>query len=233
MAKKYTVPFCSVFIFFVFQYAFRDCSFLHCIVGQHRSTTYLNAAYCYRRSSIVRSLSLSVCHDREFYKNRWTDRLGCRPGLAGRPKKNCIRWGSESPDMKGQRWGGGAAHCKVQEFTAVSCAKNGWTDWDARLWCWVASGGPREPFITWSPDPTCEGGNGARLIAKCRDLLQWSVQKNGWTDRYTISDVDYGRPKEPCLRQGCRSPQGKGNFVQHRIWGWVRRWGVQNWVEQS
>jgi len=39
-------------------------------VTTHRSTTYVDAAYCYRRTMVCRS----VCHDREHCKNRWTDR---------------------------------------------------------------------------------------------------------------------------------------------------------------
>jgi len=42
------------------------------VIKPHRSrATYVDAAYCYRRSSVV---SLSVCHDREPCKNRWTNR---------------------------------------------------------------------------------------------------------------------------------------------------------------
>jgi len=40
------------------------------IIRLHRSTTYVHAAYCYRRSNVV---CLSVCQDCEPYKNRWTD----------------------------------------------------------------------------------------------------------------------------------------------------------------
>jgi len=44
----------------------------------HRSTAYADAAYCYRRSSVVcLSVCLSVCHDREPCKNGWTDRDVC------------------------------------------------------------------------------------------------------------------------------------------------------------
>ena len=47
------------------------------VLRPHRSTTYIDAAFCYRRSSMV---CLSVCYDRECTKrtNRSRCRLGCR-----------------------------------------------------------------------------------------------------------------------------------------------------------
>jgi len=45
------------------------------IFRPHRSTTYVDAAYCYRPSSVVcRSVCLSVYHTSEPCKNGWTDR---------------------------------------------------------------------------------------------------------------------------------------------------------------
>ena len=41
------------------------------IIRPHRSTTYVDAAYCYRPSSVV---CRSVCHSSESCKNGWTDR---------------------------------------------------------------------------------------------------------------------------------------------------------------
>jgi len=36
--------------------------------------------------------------------------------------------------------------------------------------------------------------------------------KNSWTDRDAICGVDSGGPKEPCVKQGSRSPHAKGQF---------------------
>jgi len=41
------------------------------IIRTHRSTTYVDTAYCHRPSSVVCG---SVCHSREPCKNGWTDR---------------------------------------------------------------------------------------------------------------------------------------------------------------
>jgi len=41
------------------------------IIRMHRSTTYVDVAYCYRPSSV---LCLSLCHSSELCKNGWTDR---------------------------------------------------------------------------------------------------------------------------------------------------------------
>ena len=45
-------------------YVLKLCNFL--IIRAHRSTTYVDAAYCYRPSSAV---CRSVCHTSEPYKN--------------------------------------------------------------------------------------------------------------------------------------------------------------------
>ena len=37
--------------------------------------------------------------------------------------------------------------------------------------------------------------------------------KNSWTDWHAICIADLGRPKEPCIRCGSRSPQAKGQFL--------------------
>jgi len=66
------------------------------------STTYIDAAYCYRLSSVV---CQSVCHTSEPRKNGWTDRDAIWVENLGEPREPCIRWSSRSPHGKGQFWG--------------------------------------------------------------------------------------------------------------------------------
>jgi len=55
----------------------------------HRSTTYVDAACCYRPSSVV---CRSVCHTSEPCNNGRTDRDAVRAvGLDG-PRESCLRW---------------------------------------------------------------------------------------------------------------------------------------------
>jgi len=76
------------------------------LIRLHRSTTYVDAAYCYRPSSVVCE---SVCHTSKPCKNGCTDRDAVWVGdLHGR-KEPCIRWWSRSPHSKGQFWGGRGA----------------------------------------------------------------------------------------------------------------------------
>ena len=56
----------------------RSKSWLKCTVfivfRPHRSTTYVDAAYCYQPSSVVcRSVGRSICHTSEPCKRGWTD----------------------------------------------------------------------------------------------------------------------------------------------------------------
>jgi len=70
------------------------------IIRPHRSTTYVDAAYCYRPSSVVcRSVCLSVCHASEPCKNGCTDRDAVWVEDSCEPKEPCIRWG---PDPHGR-----------------------------------------------------------------------------------------------------------------------------------
>jgi len=71
----------------------------------HRSTTYVDAAYCYRPSSVVCwSVGRSVCHTSEPCKNGWIDRDTEWVEDSSGPKEPCIRWGPD-PNGKGQLWG--------------------------------------------------------------------------------------------------------------------------------
>jgi len=61
------------------------------IVRPHRSSTYVDAAYCYRPSSVV---CRSVCHISEPCKNGCTDRDAVWVVGSNGPKESCVSWGS-------------------------------------------------------------------------------------------------------------------------------------------
>ena len=73
------------------------------IIRPHRSTTYVDAACCYRPSSVV---CLSVCHTSEPCRNSCTDRDAVWVEDSGGPKKPCIRWGPVPPMGRGNFDGG-------------------------------------------------------------------------------------------------------------------------------
>jgi len=92
-----------------------------CHFRPHDSTTQVDAAYCYRPSSVV---CQSVYHTSEPCKNSWSDQHAVWVEDSGGPKEKCIciRWGSRSP-WEGAILGDRGAHCKVQGLSAISCAK--------------------------------------------------------------------------------------------------------------
>jgi len=62
-------------------------------------TTCVNAAYCYRRSSVhglsvCRFVGLSASHSSESHKNDRTDRNALWDVNSGWPKETCIGWGA-------------------------------------------------------------------------------------------------------------------------------------------
>jgi len=69
----------------------------------HRSTMSVDAAYCYRPSSVVCRF---VCHSSESCKNGWIDRDAIWAEHSGGPREPCIRWGSTSPMGRGNFEGG-------------------------------------------------------------------------------------------------------------------------------
>jgi len=94
-----------------------------CIFMPHRSTMYVDAAYCYRPSSVV---CLSVCHTSEPCKNGSTDRDFVWVEDSGGPREPCITWatGVQIPPWEGKIFrGNGESHCKVWGHSAVICAK--------------------------------------------------------------------------------------------------------------
>jgi len=69
--------------------------FFMIIIRPHRSTTYVDAARCYRLSSVV---CRSVCLTHWWALQKWqTDRDAVWVEDSGGPKEPCIRWGSRSP----------------------------------------------------------------------------------------------------------------------------------------
>ena len=90
------------------------------IIRPHRSTTYVDAAYCYRPSSMV---CLSVCHTSEPCKNSCTDRDAIWVEDSGGPKEPCVRWRSRSPHGKGQFLGGGHPIVKYRDALWSSAQK--------------------------------------------------------------------------------------------------------------
>jgi len=88
------------------------------IIMPHRSTTYVDVAYCYRSSSVV---CRSVCR---FVTLVSTAKNGLDAVWvldSGAPKE-CVRWRSRSPHRYGQFLGKGASIVKYRLF-ALSCAK--------------------------------------------------------------------------------------------------------------
>ena len=133
----------------------------------HRSTTYVDAVHCYRRSSVV---CLSVCRDRETYKNSWTDRYAVWDMDSGGRKKHCrsITWGSDTPLEGAILMGDWGIPLYSIGILCRQLCKNGWTDrnavWDAE------SGSSRKPCIRWgvhwrhpanATEPSMCGGDAA------------------------------------------------------------------------
>ena len=69
------------------------------IIRLHRSTTYIDAAYFYRPSSVV---CRSVCHTSEPCKNGCTDRAAVWVEDLGGPGEPCIRLGPDPPMRRGK-----------------------------------------------------------------------------------------------------------------------------------
>ena len=76
----------------------------------HRRTTYVDAAYCYRSSSVVcrsvcLSVGLSVCHTSELCKNGCTERAAVWVEELGRPGNHVLD-GVQIPPWEGANFGG-------------------------------------------------------------------------------------------------------------------------------
>jgi len=68
-------------------------------------TTYADAVYCSRPSSVV-CRSVALVHTSGPCRNVWSNQDAIWVEDSDGPMKPCIRWGSISPDGKGQFWGG-------------------------------------------------------------------------------------------------------------------------------
>ena len=91
------------------------------IIRPHRTTTYIDAAYCYRPSSVVcRSVCLSQS---SALQKRRTDRDAVWVVDSSGLKEPCITWRSWSAAWKWAILGKGASHCKVYGLFAVSYTK--------------------------------------------------------------------------------------------------------------
>jgi len=125
------------------------------IIRPHCSTTYVDAAYHCRPSSVV---CRSVWHTSKPCKNSCTDRDAVWVEDSGGPKKPCIRWGSRSSHGKGQfRGGNGRPLWSIVTLCSQLC-KNRWTDWDAWFPSNTTSPGPRStslPMPTFLHGPRC------------------------------------------------------------------------------
>ena len=83
-------------------------------LGHITRTTYVDAVYYYRPSSVV-------CHTSEPCKNGWTDQDAvCVEDLGGGPRESCIRWGPDPSMGRGNFWGKVIVNIGL---SAVSCAR--------------------------------------------------------------------------------------------------------------
>jgi len=92
------------------------------IFRPHRSTTYVDAAYCYRPSSVVcRSVCLSVFTLLSHVS--LTDQDAIWTEDSGGPREPFIRWGSRSPMGRGNFFGVKGRPIVKYRDTTVICAK--------------------------------------------------------------------------------------------------------------
>ena len=104
---------------------------------------YVNAAYCYRVSSVV---CLSVCRSvcRETCRNGWTDPGAVWVVDSGGPNEPCIKWGSRSTCKAAILKGKGRP---ILTYMDRELVKNGWTDRNAVRN--VDLDGPKETCVRW------------------------------------------------------------------------------------
>jgi len=185
------------------------------IIRPHRSTTYVDAACCYRQSSVV---CWSVCHSSEPCKMAEpVDKLFALRTWIG-PRNHVL-----GVDLvlhgKGQFLGKGRPLWSIWTVCRELC-KNGWTDRDA---VWVMdSGGPKEMCIRWGSRSPCEGAVflGERTC-QCMpdDTLPWAVQK--WLNRSRCRlDRWLGWAEgSMCYMWGTLTQPGKCDWIV-RLWQW-------------
>ena len=98
------------------------------LLRPHRSTTYVDVAYCYRPSSVVCwSVCLSDCrsvsYTSEPSKNSWTDRDAVWVMDLGGPREPCIRWGPDPPMGRGNFEGERVSIVKYRDTLRSSVQK--------------------------------------------------------------------------------------------------------------
>jgi len=113
-------------------------------IRPHRSTTYVDAVYCYRPSSVV---CPSVCHTSEPCYNGWADRDATWVEDLGGPREPCIRRASRSPHGKGQFWGGNGCLIVKYRDTLRSSVQKHLKRWRCRLVCGL--GWAKESCVRW------------------------------------------------------------------------------------
>ena len=130
------------------------------LLRPHRSTTYVDVAYCYRPSSVVCwSVCLSDCrsvsYTSEPSKNSWTDRDAVWVMDLGGPREPCIRWGPDPPMGRGNFEGERGVPLWSIGTLCGELRKNGWTDRDA-FWV-MGSNGHKEMNHVFDGSPECWG----------------------------------------------------------------------------
>jgi len=127
------------------------------IIRPHRSTTYIDAVYCYQLSSVVcQSVGLSVTF---VIPAKMAEPIEMPFGLRTRvsPGNHVLDGGSDAPWEGAILRGKGASHCKVWGHSAVICAKTAKPrpiEMPFGLW---AQMGLTNRALDGGPDPTREG----------------------------------------------------------------------------
>jgi len=128
----------------------------------HRSTTYVDAAHCYRPSSVVcRSVCRSVCHTSQPCKNGWTDRDAVWVEDSGGPKEPCrLLHGVQIPHGKRQFCGGKGRPIVKNRDTLRSSVQKRLSRSTCRLGCRLGLG--------WAVGIMCYTG-----VQRCPGTLPW------------------------------------------------------------
>jgi len=92
--------------------------FFDTIIGPHRSISYIDAACCYRPSSMV---CQSICHSSEPCKT--TEPTAMPFGLWARVDSRNVLVGGPDPPCEGASFRGKIMHRHARRHSAVSCAK--------------------------------------------------------------------------------------------------------------
>ena len=112
-------------------------------IRPHHSTAYIDAAYCYRLSSVI---CLSVYHSSEPCRNDWMDQDVICVEDSGGPigRRNHVLDGGPDPPCKGVIIRG-KDMCRHAWWLGCELYKNGWT---SRFAIWVVdSGWPKEAHV--------------------------------------------------------------------------------------